>query len=167
MKFLKSNPFSLAFSRLKKFRRKVRKIRLRFIGRLLGRLSHAWYWVTSHTLHRYHIINLRGEAGYKWGWIDADHAMLLACFKLLRDFVEIEDPKVGLRKLSDFGIMSGQDYDFVERQLETELEIRRLYDWWTKRAVDWGSFEWNSLEHWEEQQQMLVRLIKIRGSLWT
>src|SRR3990167_9471713 len=52
-------------------------------------VKRVWYWIRCHTYNRYHIIDIRCK-DYKWGWIDQDHKMFLACFKCLEDYVEGE-----------------------------------------------------------------------------
>jgi len=100
------------------------------------------YWLRCHTFTRYHIIDIRGQGEYDWGWIDRSHAMYLACFKLLEEFVETEDPTVGLRTEADYrGNPSDEFYvqddewnkyhkPAIDYQLANEREVRALYDWW-------------------------------------
>lgn len=111
-------------------------------------LKGLWYWIRCHTYNRYHIINISGQDDYRWGWIDRDHAMYLACFALLVDFVENEDPEVGLRAIEyyapKFTNNPTEFHDWyayagpsIESQLEREHEVRTLYDWWkTNRALE-------------------------------
>lgn len=138
-------------------------------------LSEAYYWLRTHTVHRYHIIDIRGEDGYAWGWIDRDHAMLLACFKLLRDFVERENPTVGLGGVEAYeheGMCDGER-EMIANQVAREKEVRAIYTWWTQdrereraehdddRAI--GGYDWS----FNRDQEMLLRLMAVRGSLWT
>ncbi len=78
------------------------------------------YWLRTHTINRYHLIDIRdkGEGhGYRWGWIDRDEVMLLACFTVLRDFVEKEKP---------FGRMDS------DKECPALAEIKDLYEWWMR-----------------------------------
>lgn len=97
------------------------------------------YWLRTHTYNRYHIINISGQDGYKWGWIDRSHAMYLACFKLLEEFVELEDPEIGTRTEKDYRgdpeVIPEDEWikyhkPSIDDQLEGDREIRALYDWW-------------------------------------
>lgn len=142
-------------------------------------LADAWYFVRCHTYNRYHIINLSGQDDYRWGWLDRDRAMLLACFKLLVDFVEGEDPEVGRRTVDDYCNHAPEmdcafQHACVEQQLEGDAEIRALYDWWTVgRAQEHAAAEasgWtspNPLVLDERDQEQLERLIVVRQRLWT
>ena len=142
------------------------------------------YWLRCHTFTKYHIIDIRGQDDYKWGWIDRDHAMYLACFKLLTEFVELEDPTVGQRSMEDYrGDLTQQEFDdfykpTVAPQLEREVEVRALYDWWkTTRKQEWDACyaSSNLKETWweeftrleEKDEEMLMRLMKVRRTLWT
>lgn len=116
---------------------------------VLKRLMNGWYWFRSHTYNRYHIINISGQDGYKWGWIDRDHAMYLACFALLIDFVEKEDLTVGLRTMKEYcsnDMWNKEDRKVhmqnVRSQLKVEKEIRFLYNWWkTERKKEHDEVE--------------------------
>jgi hypothetical protein len=168
------------------------------------------YWLRCHTFTKYHIVDIRGQDGYKWGWIDRSHAMYLACFTLLVDFVEKEDPTIGLRTEADYrGDTSDGDWKFhkpsIDHQLANEQEVRALYDWWkTGRKAERDacdaiidgldlSFEkmfvkpddsglytfqpctdarWTrwTAEHDRleaKDEEMLMRLMKVRRCLWT
>lgn len=144
------------------------------LKKVVEAVQNAWYWVRCHTYNRYHVINVSGEDGeYDWGWQDADHRMLLACFKLLREFVEQEDPGVGLRTVEDYlGAGEPLDSDIalsVRKQVARERRVRELYVWWTAtrprlhRLSD-GS---DTVELYEQDQRRLHQLVELRGGLWT
>ena len=156
-------------------------------------IGHAWYWFRSHTYTRYHLIDIRDPRhDYSWGWIDRDHAMLMACFTLLRSYVEKEYPFCRI------------DWNSDDRHKQAAMEIRALYRWWTvDRQREWlaqekaaddlyifdlpigTSFEERRTDRTPEQQarwdswvdqedvlekkddDMLMRLIQIRRFLWT
>lgn len=80
-------------------------------------------------------------------WIDRDEIMLHSCFQILKDCVEKER------------VDSHCNY---EAHKEFVDEVRFLYKWWTKRAKIITSDE-----QMEEDDLMLIRLMKIRGALWT
>lgn len=125
------------------------------------------YWLRCHLWTRYHIIDIR-TPDYRWGWIDKDQAMLLACFKLLVDYVELE---------RCFEVI---DYQWNEEYQRLGNEIKELYDWWkVKRFQDEKEVDkmWrtSSLDDWHfaremlnlKENLMLGRLIAIRETLWT
>ncbi len=86
-------------------------------------------------------------------WRDKDSVILHASFQLLKDFVEKEDCDV-----------QETDWDADERLRSAKVEIDELYRWWlsyikTHSLDDEGDYE---LEN-----DMLIRLIKVRWALWT
>ena len=81
-------------------------------------------------------------------WIDRDEIMLHSCFQILEDCVEKE--KV------DTHCYYESHKDFVD-------EVRFLYKWWQKRKKEDGGYG----EQMEEDNKMLIRLMKIRSGLWT
>jgi hypothetical protein len=154
------------------------------------------YWLRCHTFTRYHIIDIRDEK-YRWGWIDRSHAMLLANFKILVEFIEKERP---------FDVI---DWDSDVDHQHARSEMMELYEWWKRGreaeadAVDaffeehhrhpapgdefplgpdgmvtWNTGTWDTDENestWfrmytdleKRDDEMLARLIKIRNFLWT
>lgn len=80
-------------------------------------------------------------------WIDSDEIMLHSCFQILKDCVE----KEGVDKHCNYETHK----DFVD-------EVRFLYKWWTIRC------KMNTTdEQSKEDDKMLIRLMAIRGALWT
>lgn len=79
-------------------------------------------------------------------WIDKDEIMLHACFQLLQDCVEKEQ------------VDTRCNYEEHKNIVD---EIRFLYKWWLKRKND------EDFDNYNEDNEMLYRLIKIRLFLWT
>lgn len=80
-------------------------------------------------------------------WCDRDFIMLHACFQILKDFVEKE---------------KGDEHCSYEHHKGFVDEVRFLYNWWLERV----KFDWPYDRH-DEDNEMLLRLMKIRLSLWT
>lgn len=80
-------------------------------------------------------------------WRDRDEIMLHSCFQILKDCVEREK----LDKHCDYR----HHKKFVD-------EVRFLYKWWKKRVKKECSYE-----QIIEDDEMLLRLMEIRTSLWT
>lgn len=120
-------------------------------------VSNAWYWIRTHTYNRYHIVNCKDPGnGYSWGWQDRDHLILLACFKILKDFMEQEYP-------------SNIDWDYNDEYRATKAELEYLYKWWTEIRPSQIK-DWKPKRIWDqdkEDQEHLLRLIAIRGYMWT
>ena len=90
-------------------------------------------------------------------WYDKDTVMLHACFQLLTDFIEQENPFETI------------DWEHTEEKKVVKKEIDFLYDWWKDLLLKNENDEWNSMHNnvqYKEENEMLIRLIKIRDHLW-
>lgn len=76
-------------------------------------------------------------------WVDRDVVMLHACFQILEDCVEKES------------VDTHCNYETYKEYVD---EIRFLYNWWQKRK---------DKDEDDKDDEMLIRLMKIRGFLWT
>lgn len=152
------------------------------------RVSDTKYWFRAHTYNRYHIINLskaepENPDGYTWGWRESAELLLLANFKLLRDFVECTEPVVPT--------INNTDDSYLEFRTLKYNECMELYNWWVKeRFVEYDKFNQeqdrayaiyksNRSEEnekiwfeagqarWNREQEMLRRLIDIRDYLYS
>ncbi len=84
-------------------------------------------------------------------WCDKDMVMLHVCFQLLSDCVEEEN------------LLDGHtDWGHTEETRKIKTEIESLYRWWNERKE-------NDVDEqqYEKDNEMLIRLIKIRKHLWT
>jgi len=82
----------------------------------------------------------------KKSWVDRDMIMLHACFQLLTDFIEKEN---------------GLEHINYEIHKEIIDEAKYLYDWW--KSLPPGRLGIDDTE----ADEHLMRLVKIRGFLWT
>lgn len=134
-----------------------------------------FYWLRCHVWDRYHVVRCdRNPDGYHWGWRDVDSLMLYANFELLRRFVEDED---GLKMLEFQGPAMRADAELLGATPELEAaaaerdriyrEVWSLWYWWTVERPSRTETVWESDVHYEKDTDMLVRLMRVRGSLWT
>lgn len=159
------------------------------------RLENYRYWIVSHTTKRYHKLDLRQpftdtEDDYKWGWVDEDAQILFANFNILCAYVKTINSSRYSFNYSDESIKKLEENEAFE-QIKHLKEVKILYEYWTvhrkvklkKRVqllLDWSHnkkldvdrIRWDALkaiekEIDEEEEEMLVRLIKIRKGLWT
>lgn len=80
-------------------------------------------------------------------WCDKDEIMLHACFQLLEDFVDEEKGDTHC------------DYDSHKEFVD---QVRFLYSWWQTRKLKPVSDDLL-----DEDDMMLILLMKIRTGLWT
>lgn len=135
--------------------------------------------------------------GYRWSWLDRSEVLLISSFLVLRMFVEQEGDNPGFGNLSALIKEAEENGDLYKqldtlraKQKDYE-EIMFLYNWWVKdRFEEYKVFE-TTLENtykkyketrsdkdrdaWFEaegakskrEEEMLIRLVKIRNHLWT
>ena len=137
------------------------------------------------------------KEGYKWGWLDRNEVLLISSFLVLRMFVEQEGKNPGfgdltaLIKEAEESEALHDQLDALRAQQKDYEEIMLLYNWWVKdRFEEYKVFE-DKLEEaykkyketrddkdrdvWfdaegakaKREEEMLIRLVKIRLSLWT
>lgn len=141
-------------------------------------IKDAYWWIRHRTFDKYHVIN----TGLKPGYYDVDTLMFHSCFSLLVRYVEEEK---GLEVIN---------WSWDEVHKSVEKEILSLYCWYKNRETReerWnalnprpitnGIFDFKDKEYsdwlskygeqddiWEkEDTDNLIRLIKIKGFLWT
>ncbi|HLP19716.1 MAG TPA: hypothetical protein VK174_05415 [Chitinophagales bacterium] len=88
------------------------------------------------------------------GWHDKDEIMLHACFQLLKDFVEKEN-------LDIIDWAANAEHEVARKEIQT------LYEWWNKKLLSLPGTVGIDKKEYEEENEMLFRLIKIREYLWT
>ena len=152
------------------------------------------YWWFQHNFnprHRYHMLDLRqpkSNLNYRYGWIDADTKMVYALFNILNQFVEHE--------FENFFVPTEEEVasePHLKEQREAGLEILAIHKWWNITAPIMRAEENKALDVWytahkeklsngkvlfkrifelEEEykkslEEYMIRLIKVRGWMWT
>src|ERR1035437_9535924 len=119
------------------------------------------------------MLDLRSNVGieYNYGWLDADQAMMIACFNLLRSFVEKEKGLAGLKTHDESWFINASEWekDNYTEQQKILREIKTLYDWWCqgrKEAYN-GIDGKDRVKNDAIDNEMPVKLIKYRDYLWT
>jgi hypothetical protein len=162
-------------------------------GSIKRPVGKTFYWLKCHILpsHRYHKLDLRQKekGGYRYGWIDVDHKMLYAWFNLLEEYFK-EEPYDLSKTHSLEEIATNPNLTIQYAPLK---EAKDILHWWKvgrqeeRRIINNISDQWYSLYekrldnesgYWaakvkaeqdleDKTDQMLMRLIKIRRTLWT
>lgn len=167
-----------------------------FIINITLPIKNAWYWVKTHTYKKYHLLDLRSDVGikYSYGWLENDTAMMIACFNILRSFVEIEN---GLKSLSWnfqeedwWKTITNKEQEIYFNQRADFQAIAELYDWWmvcrnkehesiknmySNRHDDIDTFSdgrlmkyYQALDELDKKDdEKLKKLIEYRHYLWT
>lgn len=134
----------------------------------MKKLYRLWYWMRARFIYRYHLVDMRNPPNdYHWGYIDPCAALFYASFAILKGYVEKEDP------------FNHLDWNWDKKHAAAGKEIKALYVWWTKgrkKAVD--ALDKLSEKNYpkyvkqvdrleEKDDEMLLRLMKVRKFLWT
>lgn len=113
-----------------------------------------------HPKHRYHVV----KTGLKPGYYDPDVRILYSNMNLMKEFVEITKDTV--------------DWDSDEGHQHAWNELQDIYKWWEgyeellesrDKALNSPNYEeyfdFENRVH-DEEQKMLIRLMKIRRYMW-
>ena len=122
---------------------------------LCFRLHDAWYWAKCRLWYRYNVVVCRTLPPT---CCDRDYLLLYAAFQILEDFVQQEKGHF----YEDVCLLYLDCGEEMARQREADWNtIRELYFWWQSRRND------AEYADYEQDSQMLHKLINIRGNLWT
>jgi len=163
----------------------------------LKQIGHALYWLRTHTYNKYHIIDCRSpHNGYSWGWFDRSSLILFANMAILVEYVEKEADQIDWtsdpshsearsemeiiyqwwlkgRKIEhdDYEALLTKAYGFdrctVFEPCEDDPSIRGRHfvlQSWEEDCRRCDEAE-EALE--KKDEEMMIRLIKIRGHLWS
>jgi len=157
-----------------------------FKAKFIWPIKRGWYWFKHRVVLRTHMLDLRqpkdGCDGYRHGYCDPRQCVLYACFNSLVMLVEKEYGGVENIILED-------DNEFAVDWNHARSEMKELYFYWTigrhkeQKATHalYDAYIADSLhlkslrEEWlkaedareKHEQEMLVRLVKIREYMWT
>jgi hypothetical protein len=130
----------------------------------------VWYSVKCYVKNRWVTKTHFLKTGLKPGqWYDLDYRILFGMMNELKEYVEKE--KGGVDEMSwelnlkeeDWSSGQGVETDKPSSQALAAQEAVDIYHWWIERA----KLDDYDFDTFEEDNQMLIRLIKIRCSLWT
>lgn len=118
-----------------------------------------------------HVLDGKLEKGQ---WYDLTYRIPHCVFSELEKFIEVEkgmdvhEWEKSLVFNEDWGVKSDNEkYGKLTHQALAAIEQDEIYIWWKsnkdKKDVDFDNEE----TYLKEEEEMLIRLIKIRGSLWT
>lgn len=162
-----------------------------FFAKIENRISYFYWWFKHrlHPKHQYHIVRTNLKPDY----YEIDTRMLYACFSLLTEYVEnvlvksvivnidnfdfLSTTEKGIKALNEMIKFHEEESNLEDFESQKELmishkklyeETKELYSWWKiKYLPSENSYDYEQEQkRIEEEQEMLIRLIKIRGFLW-
>lgn len=107
-------------------------------------------------------------------WYDLTYRIPHCLFSELEKFIEREkglETHVWEKTLTfneDWGVKPDDEkYGKLTHQALAAIEQDEIYQWWKgSKNIDRNSFEWED-QYEQQEQEMLIRLVKIYRSLWT
>lgn len=154
-------------------------------------VTDPWYWFASHVIpsRRYHMLDLRQpKPGYRYGWCDSDSQITYALFNILNNFVKNEmsdnycpseeeveaNPGLLLQRNQWLEVKAIHYWWNVDRLRQQKAHDELLHAWSEERKADGPNLQqlWDDMKKAEKaldekEEEMIIRLIKIRRSLWT
>lgn len=148
-----------------------------------------------HPNYKYHLLDLRQPGKdryavdyYRYGWIELDSKIMFAAMNLLKSYFDNKPYDVSL----DYSLEEIQNDIGLKNQHETYEEAKRILQWWIKERKDLLKNKDELLNEWYDlrnvnltaskilkekmdeldelikiqEEDMLIRLIKIRKNLW-
>lgn len=157
-------------------------------------ISEMYSWFKGNYIpkYKYHLLDLRQPKGtcdeYRYGWTDVVNKMLYANFNLLQEF--LNEKPYDLAK--DYSLEEIMKDDLLKHQYLFLQEAKFLNHWWkvlrkeryeeNSKLFDMASLNKDNPDKYREfmdaylkeserfqleEDEMLLRLIKIRKNLWT
>jgi hypothetical protein len=165
-----------------------------FRKNIFNKLNRIHYYIVSHTIRRYHILDLRQPKhksmidNYSYGYCDAPEKMLYAIFNILNDFADHElknyycppedevaaDESLNEQRKTFFEIVTIHHWWNFERKIEAD-RCKSMNDRWfyalknkdPKAKEYFKEMEDTERAFEEKTDKMIARLFKIRRNLWT
>ena len=137
---------------------KRKRAKLRRLWWAIQRQVHdRWYWLKCWLWHRYNVVVCRPLPPT---WCDRDYLLVFAAFQILEDYVNKEDTHFHIDVYKTYK-ESGYEEDRAREEERDWNEIRVLYGWWQERKTD------KYADDYDQDNEMLHRLINVRKYLWT
>ena len=152
------------------------------------KIGDSYYYCKCWAFHPYNKIKVKTLPPT---WIDRDLLLLHSSFSIFCDVIEKEellDHKMfdHTEQIEEWNNQEWEDKQSQEENIkmlqemhdsdqEEEKELKYLYDWWKivrperQRKMS-DPLNWNfdsDVKHYKEDTDHLIRLMKIRGALWT
>lgn len=159
----------------------------RYVWGTYAPLVRAHYWLVSHTIRKYHLLDLRQSENsawnYRYGWLDSDRQILYANFAILKNYVEKElenefpenDPDPGwakhykeIKALYNYWMVDRPAWENKLAQMSHVASIVRNDQRNFKKGDRLYQELRNEQDKFDEfETKALIRLIKTRKGMWT
>jgi len=151
-------------------------------------IADGYYYFKCFIFHPYNKVKVKTLPPT---WVDRDLLLLHASFAIFCDVIEGEDllNNMGFDHTEEIEKMKKEEWEDKQSQEENikilqerheldqklEKELKYLYNWWKivrpeRQKIMSNPLKWNfddEEKYYKEDTDHLIRLMKIRGSLWT
>ncbi len=127
--------------------------------RIIQTLNDCWWKIRGRLWDRHNVVKCRYLPST---WCDKDKVLLHAAFQCLLDFVNQEKPwQLYSNDGEIYEVYSDCSKERAEKEVKDWGEIKILLKWWYLR------FHEKNPTYYINDNEMLHRLINVRGYLWT
>lgn len=140
-------------------------------------LSDIKYYIVSHTIRKYHLLDIRNkENDYRYGWIDADQQLLYATMAIMESFIIEQDTPRRLIWLKEELIKDPECKEFNwHDSIKFCEDILSIQNWWRIERPKNTELSFSGPEYGlefdekcrKDDDDMMKKLIDIRGRMWT
>lgn len=148
-----------------------------FNRKIIRPISDFKYYIVSHTIRKYHMLDLRNkENNYNYGWVDADSQLLYASMAIMENFIIEQDTENRLIWLKE---ELAKDPNCAEFNWKDSInfceELLAIQNWWRfnrpyeySKSFSGPEFGLKYDEYLRENDDAVMkRLIDMRGRMWT
>lgn len=145
--------------------------------KIIRPISDFKYYIISHTIRRYHMLDLRNkENGYTYGWNDADSQILFSLMAIMENFIIEQDTENRLVWLKE---ELAKDPDCKEFNWKDSIafcdELLAMQTWWriirpmqVEKSFSGEGFRLECDEYLRKNDNdIMKKLIDMRHRMWT
>lgn len=145
--------------------------------KIITPLENFKYWVVSHTIRKYHLLDIRNkENDYSYGWIDADLQLLYSVMAIMENFIIEQDTPKRLIWLKEELQKDPECKEFNwNESIKFCEELLAIQKWWRidrpkdiELSLEGPPYDFGYDERIRNKDdEMMKKIIDIRGRMWT
>jgi hypothetical protein len=140
-------------------------------------ISDFKYYIVSHTIRKYHMLDMRNkENDYAFGWIDCDAQLLYASMAIMENFIIEQDTPSRLIWLKEELVKDPNCEEFNwNDKIKFCEDLLAIQKWWRVERPKNTELSFSGPEYGldfdekcrKEDDDMMKKLIDIRAGMWT
>lgn len=138
-------------------------------------LDNFKYWIVSHTIRKYHLLDLRNN-DYKYGWVDSDSQLLYASMAIMENFIIEQDTNSRLIWLNEELLKDPDCKEFNwNESIKFCEDLLHIQKWWRIERTKNIELSFSGPEYglefdekcYNQDDEMMKKLIDMRDRMWT